>query len=47
MVNQNNKNKATIRVANNVEIIVALEVVVVVDPVVVAIYIINKKINKC
>ena len=43
LFNQNNKNRATISVANNVEIIVALDVVVVVDPVVVAILIINKK----
>lgn len=35
MVNQNNKNRATISVTNNVEIMEALEVVVVVDSVVV------------
>ena len=46
LFNQNNKNRATISVTNNVEIMVALDVVVVVDPVVVAKFIKNKKINK-
>ena len=41
MFNQNNKNKATISITNNVEIIEALEVVVVVDPVVVAVFVKN------
>ena len=43
-INQNNKNRATISVTNNVEIMEALEVDVVVDPVVVAVFN-NKLIN--
>ena len=42
-INQNNKNRATISVTNNVEIMEALEVDVVVESVVVAVF--NNKLK--